>query len=84
MRWHPMSIALFNEPPRVTISSPDSVGGSRNALLMGFDDDDDLNGILCLEDGSVTLLSASLFTIDYRYRAETDRWIDVNAEQPDQ
>lgn len=78
------SLALFDEPPRVSISEPDAAGGSRVALLLGFvAGPAGLEGLLCLEDGSLTVLPASVFTVDYRYRVETDRWIDMNSDQPD-
>lgn len=81
-----MSIALFDEPLRVTISNPDAANGSRMGMLLGFSetDDDHAEGLICCEDGSVITLSRSWFTIDWRYSAQTDRWADVDAQSSDQ
>lgn len=71
-------IALFDEPPRVSINSP--LG--RNGLLLGMlSSEHGLEGIVCLEEGDVTLLPVSEFTVDYRYQVENDRWVDVNAQE---
>lgn len=80
-----MSIALFNEPPRVSINNLSGLS-NRYGLLLGFSDPDGIGliGLVCLEDGSVTRIHLNGFTIDYRYNAETDRWMDVNAQEPAQ
>ena len=71
-------IALFDEPPRVSIRSP--LG--RNGLLLGMlSSEHGLEGIVCLEEGDVTLLPVSEFTVDYRYQAENDRWVDLNSTE---
>lgn len=77
-------IALFDEPPRVSITAPEIADGSRVALLLGFTDVNGLEGLLCLEDGSIMRIPVAAFTLDYRYEVETDRWIDQNAPRPDQ
>lgn len=79
-----MSIALFDEPPRVTIKYPDAAGGSRVGLLLGFVKTPGVEGIVCREDGSVVLLDRAHFTIDWRYSPETDRWADADAQPSDQ
>lgn len=72
-------IALFDEPPRVSIRLA-HVG--RNGLLLGMlSSEHGLEGIVCLEEGDVTLLPVSEFTVDYRYQVENDRWVDVNAQE---
>jgi hypothetical protein len=77
-------IALFDEPPRISIKS-DAPVPSRNGLLLGFATGDVLfQGLVCLEDGSLTLLDSNFFTVDYRYSAETDRWSDVNQQKDEQ
>jgi hypothetical protein len=82
VRGDPM-IALFDDPPRITFSSP--VADSRNGLLFGFAVvDGSLEGVALLEDGSVTLVTPALFRVDFRYDVETDRWIDVAAQNADQ
>jgi hypothetical protein len=80
-----MSTALFDEPPRVTISDPGVVGGSRAGLLLGVEiRDKEILGILCLEDGSLTLAHTGYFSIDFRYDVETDRFIDQHPSRPAQ
>lgn len=80
-----MSIALFDEPPRVSINEPSVVGGSRNGLLMGLAvAGNDVMGVLCLEDGRITLAHASHFTIDFRYDPERNQWTDQNQPRGDQ
>lgn len=74
-------IALFDEPPRVSIRTEAPVDG-RNGLLLGFAYDNRLHGLVCLENGELTFLDASEFTIDYRYDAEGDTWVDLNDRNP--
>lgn len=70
-------IALFDEPPRISIKSSSPLTG--NGLLIGmFLEGNRLGGVVCLENGEITLLDTSFFTIDYRYDVSTDRWKDVN------
>lgn len=79
-----MSIALFDEPPRISLNTFSGLD-NRNGLLLGFTDNEDgLAGVVCLEDGEVTRIHLNGFTIDYRYDAEHDRWADVNAQPPAQ
>jgi len=79
-------MALFDEPPRVTINNPDAAGGSRKGLLLGLTEtsNDYAEGMICIENGEIVVLNRSWFTIDWRYSAETDRWADVDAQEPDQ
>lgn len=77
-------MALFDEPPRISFALPEVVDGSRVGLLLGLIVHDGLlEGVTVLEDGRISLCKAGLFTIDWRYDHETDRWKDQNA-QPDQ
>jgi len=76
-------IALFDEPPRVSITDLD-IG--RNGLLIGMAvlEKDRLVGIVVRENGEVGFLPLSTFLVDYRYDVEADRWIDTNAAEADQ
>jgi len=79
-------IALFpsGEPLRVTITA--KWADSRTGALLGFGQDKpgSMFGIVVLESGSVASISTSEFTIDWRYEAETDRWVDLNVPRTDQ
>ena len=75
-----MSIALFDDPLRVSLAA--DMGLSREGLLVGLADD--LMGVVMQEDGSLTFVHPSHFTIQWRYNAETDRWADINTREPDQ
>jgi hypothetical protein len=77
-------IALFDEPYRITINQPEAAAGSRNGLLLGVLNGETFQGIVLLEDGSVTQLDSWMWTIDYRYEVESDRWMDVNRPEADQ
>ena len=81
-----MSIALFEAFPRITISQPDLVGGSRAGMLigMGMRNEGQPFGIVLLEDGSVSELDLWAFTIDFRYDARSDQFKDKDAQEPDQ
>lgn len=79
-----MTTALFDEPPRITFNQPSVAGGSRNGLLLGLDIGSEVLGIVCLEDGRLSLVHGSYFSIDYRYDVETDRWVDQNERKADQ
>jgi hypothetical protein len=79
-------IALFEEAYRVSINDANIAGGSRVGLLLGLltDDRQNLAGILLLEDGFVTKLPAGTWSIDFRYDAESDRWLDQGVQEGDQ
>lgn len=81
-----MSLALFDAPPRVTISNPDAVGGSRVGLLLGFTEteDDYVAGIICAEGGEVMVVNRAWFTVDFRYDPRSDQFKDKDAQEPDQ
>jgi hypothetical protein len=76
-------IALFEEPYRISINDSEASGGSRTGLLLGLGTREgvlpSLDGIVLLEDGMVTRLPVSTWSIDFRYDAETDRWVDDSA-----
>jgi hypothetical protein len=74
-------IAVFDEPPRVSIRA--TWCASRNGLLLGFENtnDSELYGIIVLEDGEIAEMKVTEFTVDYRYRVETDRWYDLDAPE---
>ena len=77
-------IALFDEPPRVSIKG---IEGMRNGLLLGMASGDIptwLYGVVLVEDGTVTYLSPSEFVLDWRYNPETDQWVDVSMPKPDE
>jgi hypothetical protein len=74
-------ISLFDEPYRISINNPEASGGSRNGLLLGLVEGSPLKGIVLLEDGRVTTLNAEYWAIDFRYDAETDRWVDDSEAQ---
>ena len=78
-------ISLFDEPYRISISDPEASGGSRNGLLLGLGTREgllpSLDGIVLLEDGQVTRLPVTTWAIDFRYDAETDRWVDDSEAQ---
>jgi len=75
-------IALFDEPPRVSIKGMEEM---RNGLLLGMSafDSGNVLGVVLVEDGSVTTLPLSTFVLDWRYSAETDQWVDVSMPKPD-
>jgi len=77
-------IALFDEPPRVSIK--EMPGFARNGLLLGVVQyaEDLVAGLVLVEDGSVTMLPLATFVLDWRYNAETDQWVDVSMPKPDQ
>ena len=83
-----MSIALFEAFPRITISQPDLVGGSRAGMLIGMgmrgQDGARPFGIVLLEDGSVSELDLWAFSIDFRYDPRSDQFKDKDAQEPDQ
>ena len=84
MLGYPVSgIALFDEPPRVSIKLENF---PRNGLLLGMVQyaDDLAAGLVLFEDGSVTMLPLATFVLDWRYDAETDQWIDVSMPKPEQ
>ena len=77
-------IALFDEPPRVSIMNMEEM---RNGLLLGMftiAPEGSVAGVVLTEDGSVTVLPLSTFVLDWRYNAETDQWVDVSMPKPDQ
>ena len=73
------------EPLRITLSA-DLLYNSRTAALIGFAVLPALGvvGIAVLEHGEVAVLERSEFTVDWRYNAETDRWMDVNAPRAEE
>ncbi len=77
-------ISLFGDPPRVSIKA--SWIDGRNGLLIGMENtqDDELYGIVVLENGEIAEIKVTDFTVDYRYRVETDRWYDLNAPEANQ
>lgn len=71
-------IALFDEPIRVSIDPKWS--GGRVGLLAGVAlVGGDLEGIVVLEDGSVSLIGVKYFTMDWRYDVQQDRWLSLDA-----
>lgn len=67
------------EPLRVSIL-PSSGMDSRVGALIGFVVvEDRIRAIVVLEDGFVGVLNRDEFTVDWRYDAESDGWVDVNA-----
>jgi hypothetical protein len=76
-------IALFDEPPRVSIKGYEDF---RNGLLLGVStlSMGTVQGIVLAEDGTVTEMPLSAFTLDWRYNAETDQWVDISMPKPDQ
>jgi hypothetical protein len=80
-------IALFDEPPRISIDPKIDIG--RNGLLMGMavlggENSQKLVGIVIRENGDISFLPADLFTVDYRYDVSRNIWIDTNAPEADQ
>jgi len=76
-----MSTALFDEPPRVSIGEGYLC---RNGLLLGLRVGSTLDGVVLLEDGSITLLPVTVFTVDWRYNVLTDKWADIDARETTQ
>jgi hypothetical protein len=75
-------IALFDEPPRVSIKL-DGVGG--NGLLLGMASGEGyVGGVVLTEDGTVSLMPLTSFVLDWRYSVETDQWVDVSMPKPEQ
>jgi hypothetical protein len=72
------------EPLRISVSA--TWANSRVGALIGFAvmPTVGLVGIAVLEDGTVAMLERSEFTVDWRYNAETDRWVDVNAPRAEE
>ena len=80
-----VGISLFDEPPRITFSKPELTDGHREGLLLGLvlhGDKPRLDGIAVLGDGRITLCDPGLFTLDWRYNPETDKWSDLDAPKP--
>jgi hypothetical protein len=80
-------IALFDEPYRISINNSEASGGSRTGLLLGLAENNgempsSIQGIVLLEDGQVTRLAAQYWAVDFRYDAETDRWVDESGQEP--
>ena len=77
-----MSIALFDEPPRVTFGIPSATGGSRVGLMVGMVVENlTPYGICVLEDGTISVVHGSQLTVSWRYNPETDRWADSDAQE---
>ena len=77
-----MSIALFDEPPRVTFEIPSAARGSRVGLMVGMIINDlTPYGICVLEDGTLSVVHGSQITVSWRYNPETDRWADSDAQE---
>lgn len=70
-------IALFDEPPRVTIRAKHINSGVGLLLGLAMLGEKSLVGIICCEDGELTLAEVDGFTIDYRYDVEKDTWVDA-------
>jgi len=71
------------EPLRVSVFA--SWANSRVGALIGFAVvEARLVGIVVLEDGEVAVLERNEFSVDWRYNAETDRWMDVNAPRAEE
>jgi hypothetical protein len=76
-----VSIALFDEPPRVRFGIPSAAGGNEG-LLVGITMDGLVPyGVCVTEDGSLTVVHGSQLNVGWRYDPETDRWADVNAQE---
>jgi hypothetical protein len=77
-------IALFDEPPRVSIKGLEY--DYRNGLLLGVVQTSEYGvaGLVLVEDGGVTVLPLNTFLLDWRYNAETDQWVDVSMPKPEQ
>ena len=76
-------IALFDEPPRVSIKE---IEGLRNGLLLGMTASVDgfAAGVVLVEDGSMICLPLGSFVLDWRYNVETDQWVDVSMPKPEE
>lgn len=73
-------IALFVEPYRITVKDdPDGTHTSPGLLMGLFHGDAGVEGIILREDGSLIFLPVYLFTIDFRFIEDADRWVDSTA-----
>lgn len=75
-------ISLFpsGEPLRVSIVKSAGFTSICGALIGFVFDRNNLSGIIVLEDGTVSRVPCDQFSVDWRYDAERDRWIDVNVQ----
>ena len=74
-----MTLDLFEEPYRITISNPSAADGARIGLLLGLIREiRAMIGIVLIEDGRIIELNTAYFTVDFRYDVGSDRWRDVN------
>ena len=84
--------ALFDEPLRITLRSDLYPIDTEHpvGMLFGFDvqrgstakDHAQLLAIVCLADGRMTLLPEGAYRIDWRYKVEIDRFVDINVAPP--
>lgn len=84
-------IALFDEPPRVTlrtdrypIDTDQAVGLLLGIALESSKTGSRANGVVCLADGSVVVLPPAAYTLDWRYDVENDRFVDLSVAKGDQ
>jgi hypothetical protein len=82
--------ALFDEPLRVTLRPDRYPVETEHAvgLLMGFTIHTEgtvtqLFGIVCLADGRIDTLPPAAYTVNWRYDVEKDRFIDLDAGEPE-
>jgi hypothetical protein len=76
LHGHPV-IALFNEPIRGSASKEFSTTGHIMLLGLAISSTGTLDGVAVNEHGEVTMIPPTAFTIDWRYVAESDRWMDL-------
>jgi hypothetical protein len=73
-----MSIALFNEPIEVEITSSATV---RSALMLGIDSNTDHDYLIVVEaDGAIRWIDASKTVVatKWRYDEQLHEWIDLS------
>jgi hypothetical protein len=75
-------------PEQIRVSLEAGAGSTTgHGMLIGFETGNGIQGIVIVEDGSIVRVPVSMFTIDWRYDAATDRWMDLEAlrsAEPDQ
>jgi hypothetical protein len=72
-----VNVALLTEPLRVSVQAG---GGcpTGHGMLIGLHTGNGLEGVVVNEYGELVLVPPSLFAVDWRYHAETDRWMDLD------